>query len=61
MSKSYKKFSGRPKVTVPADDSIKNKLRSIKAELNNDAEKDYDDLNLEEFEDDNFEKFTKKR
>ena len=61
MSKSYKKFSISPKVIVQKGDSIKNKLRSLKSELNDDEGEDYEDLNLEEFEDDNFEKFTKKR
>ena len=61
MSKSHKKFPSRPKVAFKREVSTKNKLRSVKSQINDNNDTFYEELHLEDLEDDNFEKFTKKR
>ena len=59
MSKSYKKSSSRPKAPKKIS-SVKNKLKTLKTKVN-EEELNSNDLYLEDLEEDNFEKFTRKR
>tara|TARA_R100000008_G_scaffold66922_1_gene43969 strand:- start:12 stop:191 length:180 start_codon:yes stop_codon:yes gene_type:complete len=59
MSKSYKKPSSRSKPPKKVS-SVKNKLQTLKTKVNKE-ELSQSELYLEDLEEDNFEKFTRKR
>ena len=59
MSKIYKKPSSRSKPPKKVS-SVKNKLQTLKTKVNKE-ELSQSELYLEDLEEDNFEKFTRKR